>query len=91
MLGDVPILGTLFRSNEFRNDQTELVILVTPYMVRPVNDKSEVATPLDGYVPPSDFERIFLGKLHGGHPDHVDYNYPRQSPRLNGHPGFILK
>lgn len=62
-LGDVPVLGTLFRSTQFRNDQTELVILVTPYIVRPVDDPKKLTTPLDGMKPASDYERILLGKL----------------------------
>jgi len=63
VLGDVPVLGTLFRSTQFRNNQTELVILVTPYIVKPVDDPAKLATPLDGLVPANDFERILLGKL----------------------------
>lgn len=62
-LGDVPVLGALFRSTSFRNDQTELVILVTPYIVKPVDDPSKLATPLDGIAPANDFERILLGRL----------------------------
>ena len=62
-LGDVPILGTLFRSSQFQNNQTELVILVTPYIVKPVDDPTLLATPLDGMVPASDYERILLGRL----------------------------
>ena len=62
-LGDVPIIGALFRSSEFQNSQTELVILVTPYIVKPVDDPSLLATPLDGMKPASDYERILLGKL----------------------------
>ena len=49
ILGDVPVLGTLFRSSAYRNDQTELVILITPYIVKPIDDPSLVATPLDGH------------------------------------------
>ncbi len=63
VLGDVPVLGALFRSSAFRNDQTELVILITPYIVKPVDDPSKLATPLDGFVPASDLERILLGRL----------------------------
>lgn len=62
-LGDVPVLGTLFRSTSFRNDQTELVILVTPYIVKPIDDPKKVQTPIDGMAPANDFERIVLGKL----------------------------
>jgi pilus assembly protein CpaC len=67
-LGDIPVLGALFRSSEFQNNQTELVILVTPYIVSPVSDPKQFATPLDGYTPPTDGERILLGKLQGDNP-----------------------
>ena len=65
ILGDIPVLGTLFRSTSFQSNETELVILVTPYIVKPIDDPSKVTTPRDGYVPPNDFERIILGKLSG--------------------------
>jgi pilus assembly protein CpaC len=63
-LGDVPILGGLFRSNQFQNNQTELVMLVTPYIVRPVAEASKLQTPIDGYKPPSDIERLMNGSLY---------------------------
>lgn len=59
-LGDLPILGALFRSDSFRHDETELVILVTPYVVRPVSDQAALRRPDDGWSPPSDLERILL-------------------------------
>lgn len=62
-LGDVPVLGTLFRSTSFRSNQTELVILVTPYIVKPIDDPSLAKTPLDGYRPATEYERILLGRL----------------------------
>ena len=65
LLGDVPIVGSLFQTTEYGNDQTELVILVTPYIVKPVDNEKQLATPLDGYTPPTDGERILLGRLHG--------------------------
>jgi len=46
MIGDLPVLGALFRSQSFRRDESELVILITPYIVSPVSDK-RMATPLD--------------------------------------------
>ncbi|WP_249276396.1 type II and III secretion system protein family protein [Sphingomonas baiyangensis] len=64
-LGDVPILGALFRSNGFRRNETELVIVVTPYLVQPV-DANSIALPTDGYKTPTDVERILLGQLGGG-------------------------
>src|SRR5690606_8062510 len=50
-LGDLPILGSLFRSTRFQRNETELVILVTPYLVRPV-DEPVMALPTDGYRAP---------------------------------------
>ncbi len=61
-LGDLPILGGLFRSSRFQRDETELVIIVTPYLVEPISD-SNVASPLDGFRPATDLERIFHGRV----------------------------
>jgi pilus assembly protein CpaC len=59
-LGSLPILGALFKSNSFKRSETELVIVVTPYLVRPVN-AGEIALPTDGYRAPRTLERVFLG------------------------------
>src|SRR6202000_1104053 len=61
-LGDVPVLGALFRSNAFQRQETELVIVVTPYLVKPVN-ANQIALPTDGYQAPNDLSRVFLGQL----------------------------
>ncbi|RYE04167.1 MAG: type II and III secretion system protein family protein [Sphingomonadales bacterium] len=66
-LGDVPILGTLFRSNSFQRNETELVIVITPYLVKPVN-ANQIVLPTDGYKAPDDFQRIFGGQLSGSTP-----------------------
>jgi pilus assembly protein CpaC len=58
-LGDIPILGALFRSNGFRKDETELVIVVTPYLVNPVNAR-DIALPTDGFRTSNDAQRVFL-------------------------------
>ena len=63
-LGTVPVLGALFRSNGFKRGQTELVIIVTPVVVNPTTGRG-IATPVDSYVPPNDFERILLGRFQG--------------------------
>jgi pilus assembly protein CpaC len=55
-LGDIPILGQLFRSNLFQHNETELVIIVTPYLVRP--STTALAAPTDGFVLPHDAERF---------------------------------
>ncbi len=57
-LGDVPVLGSLFRSDRFQRDETELVIIVTPYLVKPVSNR-KLASPTDGFMPPHDVERFF--------------------------------
>ncbi|MCZ6764965.1 MAG: type II and III secretion system protein family protein [Alphaproteobacteria bacterium] len=61
-LADIPILGTLFRSSRFENNETELVILVTPYLVRPVSTVA-LANPVQGVRPTNDYERAVEGRL----------------------------
>jgi pilus assembly protein CpaC len=63
-LGDLPILGALFRSTRFRRQETELVIIVTPYLVRPVS--GQLALPTDGYRTPTDAERLIGGQSFKG-------------------------
>jgi pilus assembly protein CpaC len=55
-LGDIPILGQLFRSNLFQHNETELVIIVTPYLVKP--SSTALAAPTDGFILPHDVQRI---------------------------------
>ncbi len=64
-LGDIPILGALFRSNRWRREETELVIVVTPYLVQPVS-ANQIVLPTDGYRSPHDAERLLLGRTFGG-------------------------
>ena len=63
-LGDLPVLGALFRSTKFQRNETELVIIVTPYLVRPVS--GQLAMPTDGYRAPDDVQRISLGQSYTG-------------------------
>ncbi|MGC2523785.1 MAG: type II and III secretion system protein family protein, partial [Stellaceae bacterium] len=58
-LGDIPILGALFRSNKFQNKETELVVIVTPYLVRP--PATAVASPTDGFQIPHDAQQVLWG------------------------------
>lgn len=60
-LGDVPVLGQLFRSSEFEKGESELVILVTPTLARPFNAE-EIALPGDGFVEPGDLDFYLLGR-----------------------------
>ena len=64
-IGDLPILGNLFRSTEFRKGQTELVIVVTPYLVNPVND-SEIHLPTDGFRAPTLGDQMLLNAENRG-------------------------
>ncbi len=61
ILGDIPILGNLFKSEKFRREETELLIVVTPYLVKPVADR-QIVLPTDNYTVPSDFDRFTKGK-----------------------------
>jgi pilus assembly protein CpaC len=63
-LGEVPVIGTLFRSDEFQRNETELVIVVTPYLVRPAPN-AKMALPTDGLEPPNDEDRILRGRNYG--------------------------
>ena len=63
-LGDIPILGALFRSTSYQRAETELVIVVTPYLVRPVS--GQIALPTDGYRAPTDPQQMLLGQTFTG-------------------------
>jgi pilus assembly protein CpaC len=67
-LGNLPVLGTLFSSQSFQNDQSELVIIVTPYIVQPVSDRAKLQVPTDGYVPPNDLQRLLRNNLYQQEP-----------------------
>lgn len=87
-LKDVPVLGTLFRSQDFIKRETELVILVTPYTVRPTATQ-QYARPTDGLAPASDLKTNLLG--------HMNRIYGRNAPLAveggsvkDGNVGFIV-
>jgi pilus assembly protein CpaC len=91
-LGDLPILGALFRSTRFRRQETELVIIVTPYLVRPVSGR--LALPTDGFRAPTDAERVFLGQSYKG-VNGTAPAVPAPAPAIGGtaataSPGFKL-
>ncbi|MEL6278746.1 MAG: type II and III secretion system protein family protein [Pseudomonadota bacterium] len=90
-LRQLPVLGQLFRSEEFQNDETELVITVTPYTVRQ-GKPEDIRVPTDGFAPASDIDMFFYGRLYsvygtgdakqgGGAPD----------PALKAPVGFIME
>ncbi len=61
-LADTPVLGTLLRSAEFQRNETELVIIITPYLVKPANG-GELALPTDNVYRPNEYELFFLGHV----------------------------
>jgi pilus assembly protein CpaC len=85
-LKDVPIIGTLFRSRDFQKSETELVVIVTPYMVRPTA-RQNLARPDDGLAAASDLKANFLGHLNR------IYGKGRELPPggLKGDYGFIVE
>lgn len=76
LLGDMPVLGALFRSSYFVKNETELVVLVTPHLVKPL-DMTKQTLPTDSFSEPNDFEFYLEGRLEGR-------DEPRQTWRLPG-------
>jgi pilus assembly protein CpaC len=66
-LGDVPVLGQLFRSEAFQRNETELVIIVTPYIVHPIATADRTMVPTDGFVPPTDGDLVLRANEHQSH------------------------
>lgn len=62
-LGEIPIIGALFRSTSFQNDRSELVFVITPRLVKPLPPDYQL--PTDSYVPPSRTDMILGGKMEG--------------------------
>ena len=71
-LGDIPILGALFRSTRFQRQETELVVIVTPRLVKPVA-AGTLRAPTDNFIPPTWLDQYLLGNLEGT-PDRVERN-----------------
>lgn len=92
-LGDIPILGPLFRSTAFQRAESELVIIVTPYLVRP-NDGAVFRAPTDGFQPASDLEMIFLQQFNSHSPGPSGAGGASSigitGERLHGDAGFIV-
>jgi pilus assembly protein CpaC len=59
-IGELPILGALFRSDSFQRNETELVIVITPYLVNGVSNPAQISLPTDNWKPPNDLERLLL-------------------------------
>jgi pilus assembly protein CpaC len=89
-VGSLPVLGALFRSSGFKRGQTELVIIVTPVLVAPTSP-NRIATPVDTYIPPNDFERIVLGRFQGNRQQVENVRNRIQQRRLYGASGFVFE
>lgn len=90
-LGDIPVLGTLFRSVDFQQDQTELVVLVTPELVDPISTDQVTYIPGAHYTAPNDFELFMLGQTDGAPSDdphalqpRVNHTWPVRTDELYG-------
>ena len=81
---EMPVLGALFRSEQFQRSETELVIIVTPYIVNPVSNPGAMAAPTDGFRPATDLDRILFRRqvARGG-------AAPANRPAVNA--GFMVE
>jgi pilus assembly protein CpaC len=91
----VPVLGQLFRSNGYQLDQTELVVIVTPYLVQPASPTALI-TPADLFQAPSDAELFLLGKVAGERAGYDPSNSAdglgrRSAAGIVGPHGYILR
>ena len=80
-IGELPVIGALFKSNDFQRGASELVIIVTPYLVEPASSPAALQAPTDGFKPATDLDRILFGRQLAPPPP--------GSPPLDA--GFILK
>lgn len=90
-LGDMPILGPLFRSVEYRKEESELVVLITPELVSPVSPNQVTYVPGADHIAPNDFELYMMGELEGqpaeglpGLQPRTDQNWPVRPGQLYG-------
>jgi pilus assembly protein CpaC len=100
VLGDIPVLGALFRSTSFQRNESELIIIVTPHLVKPL-DMARQSLPTDQYIEPNDFEWYLLGNLEGtgpaltprrerGQSRDVPLVLPKKTGGLEGEFGYIV-
>jgi pilus assembly protein CpaC len=91
ILGEIPILGALFRSTSFQKSETELIIIVTPHLVKPL-DLAKQTLPTDQYVEPNDFEFYLLGLAEGkGEPKPSPLgSSPKKGASLEGNFGHMV-
>jgi len=86
-LMNLPILGALFRSQEFQRNETELIIIVTAYLVEPVAERA-LALPTDGFAPASDVDMYLFGRLHK---IYVKPDLEPPAGQIEGPVGYIME
>lgn len=86
-IGDVPVLGALFRSDRFQRNETELVIIVTPYVVHPAAKPDALHLPGEDFRPPSDLERILALRQTGAN----GANGAKFTGQIPGNAGFVMQ
>src|SRR5262249_26148338 len=86
-IGSVPILGTLFQSSAFQNNETDLVIIVTPHLVKPATPSDQLASPLDQRLPSNDVD-FFVNRQMEVPKRYSDY--VTSGGNVNGPYGYIL-
>jgi pilus assembly protein CpaC len=94
-LADLPILGPLFRSTNFSRNESELVVVVTPYITEPIADPRAIRLPTDGLAPPNDVDLILRGRVSARNsttPDGVvAATTNADTPHLTGDAGFDIE
>ena len=93
VVGELPIIGALFRSSAFQNDKTELMFVITPRLVKPL--PADYVLPTDNFTPPTPAQFFMGGKLEGNAP--AEGSQPQQPSKANtatppsGQAGFVTK
>ena len=85
-LENIPVLGALFKSNAYQHNETELVIVVTPFVAKPVDDVAALRLPTENMAPPTDLERILIGRQVG-----LSKAGETVRMRIPGDAGFIVQ
>lgn len=83
-LGDIPVLGPLFRSSRFEKRETELLVLVTPRLIRPLNAEEVPVLPTSGFVEPTDYDFYLWGRLEGRGPGEEETPLALRKERKHG-------
>ncbi len=87
-LKNLPVLGALFRSQAFRNKETELIVTITAFLAEPVGNEARMALPTDGFVSAGDIDLHLLGRLHA---EYTGKPLPPYATLLTGPYGYIME